>query len=384
MRDVYPGTMRGGGLLTTPPPPPERIDVPLRDGGFLGLAASLGLTALTTAVLGILVAAQVLHAPPGLLVALITFLPWLFVGTIVLAFVVWSAVPDRSAPPIALVLLTAAALLQWGPGWAARGEDAAGTELRVMSWNVRRLWGGPSDGGDAAACVVREVAAVNPDALVLLEVSQKDVEALSKELGLTCTHHPYTSKGGSTRGGLAACARSRWTLRSGQALRFVDGEDWYYVFSEIERDGLVANLLSVHLQPYSFRPTSLLEAASDGLEEASRATRAQSNQSAALLARLERLQDPTLVAGDFNSTRDLALHGSLRHTLVDSFERGGTGLGGTVSAFGWLPLRIDYIYASEAFAVKSASTPAVDCSDHRPVVTDLVLRRTTSGSASVD
>ena len=384
MRALYPGTIGGGGLLTTPPPPPERIDVPTRDGGFLGLVSSVALAGLTAAVLGILVAAQVLHAPPGLLVALITFLPWLFIGTIAGAFALWSAVPDRTAPPIALVLLTVAALLQWGPGWAARGEDVAGTELRVMSWNVRRLWGGPSDGGDASACVVREVAAVNPDALVLLEVSQKDVEALSSALGLTCTHHPYTSKGGPTRGGLAACARGRWTLRSGQPLRFVDGEDWYYVFSEIERDGLVANLLSVHLQPYSFRPTSFLEAASDGLEEASRATRAQSNQSAALLSRLERLHDPTLVAGDFNSTRDLALHGSLRETLVDSFERGGTGLGGTVNAFGWLPLRIDYIYASKAFAVRSANTPAVDCSDHRPVVTDLVLRLTTGDSEPAD
>ncbi len=41
--------------------------------------------------------------------------------------------------------------------------------------------------------------------------------------------------------------------------------------------------------------------------------------------------------------------------------------------FDWLPLRIDYVYASEELPVVRARLPSVGCSDHLPVVVDLVL-----------
>jgi endonuclease/exonuclease/phosphatase family metal-dependent hydrolase len=37
--------------------------------------------------------------------------------------------------------------------------------------------------------------------------------------------------------------------------------------------------------------------------------------------------------------------------------------------------RIDYVLTSRDFHVIAANVPAVDASDHRPVVVDLVLRR---------
>ena len=57
-----------------------------------------------------------------------------------------------------------------------------------------------------------------------------------------------------------------------------------------------------------------------------RVQRAQSDQAIALLHRMGRLKDPTLVAGDFNSTRDAALHVGLRRHLTDTWERAGLGL----------------------------------------------------------
>jgi endonuclease/exonuclease/phosphatase (EEP) superfamily protein YafD len=87
-------------------------------------------------------------------------------------------------------------------------------------------------------------------------------------------------------------------------------------------------------------------------------------------------KDPTIVAGDFNSVRDAPLHGRMRARLRDAFEVAGWGPGFTVwrGPEGLLPFRIDYVYVTEDFAVKSASAPAIDCSDHRPVLAELALR----------
>ena len=65
---------------------------------------------------------------------------------------------------------------------------------------------------------------------------------------------------------------------------------------------------------------------------------------------------------------------ALRTPLTDVFETGGRGFGPTIHLMGWLPIRIDYLYASADFAVQSAQVLPRDCSDHRAVVADVVLR----------
>src|SRR5690606_29336230 len=96
-----------------------------------------------------------------------------------------------------------------------------------------------------------------------------------------------------------------------------------------------------------------------------RIVHAQSHQVRALLDRVARLRDPTVIAGDFNSTRDAYLHVALRDHLVDAWERGGFGFGGTHRFLGRAPLRVDYVYATDAFAVAGARVLEAPCSDHR-------------------
>jgi len=200
-------------------------------------------------------------------------------------------------------------------------------------------------------------------------------------------HTDYRGSGVSSAGGLASCALGgRWSLAGGGAQRFSDNDDWHYVFTEMERDGRVLNLLAVHLHPYY--PLSSMHVR-EGVRDLARGEadalidvghtgaeviRAQGAQSVALLSRVARFRDATVVAGDFNSTRDASLHAALRHRMVDAWERRGRGFGGTIRFWGGLPLRIDYVYVTDAFAVAGSRVPPLDCSDHRPVVADLVLR----------
>ena len=315
------------------------------------------------ALIVVTVMGRVLRAPPMPVPLLIFGLPYLYITMMGLAFSLWVAFPDRKAFPLVLCSTVVVAVIMWGPSYPANPEAADGTPIRLMSWNVQRLWG-LVDETASKRCVVRAVKAQDPDVLTLLEVSLADVEELSAELDLACTHTTYREGGSRTKGGLASCVRGpAWRLQDGKAHRFVDAENWYYVFAEVAHGEDVFNLLAVHFYPYG----------STGGLPTGRVVPAQGAQSAALLARVERFHDPTLVAGDFNSTRDAALHASLRSHLTDAWARGATGLGGTVFPLG-IPLRVDHVYASEDFAVQRATAPVADCSDHLPVVVDLVLR----------
>jgi endonuclease/exonuclease/phosphatase (EEP) superfamily protein YafD len=326
------------------------------------------------------------RAPPALFVACVTFLPYLYGLVTAGVFAVWTILPDRRAPPALLVLIALSAAVLWGPSIGSTVRD--GEPVRVMTWNVRRLWGPPDaigtrdDHRRATACVVHAVAAVDPDVLVLLEVSAVDVASLSSRLNLSCVHGDYMGIDGDDLGGLAVCVRDeRWRIRSGGPRRFVDDEDWYYAFAEIERDEHVFNVFAVHLQPYAFGTTAhrsgLDQGDPGGLIELGRhgheVSRAQVDQAAALLDRMSKLRDPTVVLGDFNSTRDTSLHVALRGVLSDAWERGGRGFGATVRFFDRLPLRVDYAYVSDAFDVVGARVPEAGCSDHEPVVADLSL-----------
>jgi endonuclease/exonuclease/phosphatase (EEP) superfamily protein YafD len=344
----------------------------------LGAVALLGVTGL----------GRVVRAPPALLAAAVTFLPYLYAAWLAVGFFVWTLLPDRKLPPVAMGALLVAGAGLWGPSWGARAALTDGEPVRLVRWNLRGLWGGPADGGDPRACVVEALRAERPDVLTLMEVSADNVAWLQQQLGMQCVHHPYRSTGSSQHGGLAICSRGdRWHLGRGGGLRFVDAEDWYYVASEVQGPGdVVFNVLAVHLTPYDYAAKrlrsgvqELARGQADTLADLSRSGQAtfqgQSDQAAALLDRVDRLRDPTVVAGDFNSTRDAALHGRLRQQLVDTWERGGMGFGGTIDFADALPLRIDYVYASTDFGVVGAQVPASGCSDHRPVAVDLVLPR---------
>ena len=80
------------------------------------------------------------------------------------------------------------------------------------------------------------------------------------------------------------------------------------------------------------------------------------------------LAGPCVVAGDFNSPRDTAVHHAMRRNMTDAWEAGAWGPGSTVRLWGMVPMRVDYLYATASLPTKRAWIPEVDCSDHRPLL----------------
>lgn len=359
-----------------------------RRGGVPGAVVAWSIAALVPALWAITLMGREWSRPPAAVVVLVAFLPYLYVAVAALAFAVWCALPDRGVLPAAWALLLLTGFGLWGP--SLQGGATSAGDMTVMSWNVRRLWGGPGAVGRpdevaaATRCVEETIREQDPDVLTLMEVTRQDVAVLEAALGMTCAQTDYFGVGRSDLAGLAACVRKDTTLRSAKPLRFVQDEAWNYVFTEIERGGRVFNVLAVHLYPYGLSTGALRKTEND-VDEAQAVSllaigrhgeqtfRAQVHQSDALIRATETLHDPTVIAGDFNSTPDSALHQALRRTLRDAWS-GGRGFGGTVDAFGWVPLRIDYVYTTDDFSVRRTEVLPSACSDHRPVVTRLVFQ----------
>jgi len=157
-----------------------------------------------------------------------------------------------------------------------------------------------------------------------------------------------------------------------EVTRFEPAVDWRYLTAELVGPGGALNVLTIHLTPHR---------SPRGALRGSDAVRGQADQAAALIDRAARFRDPTVLAGDFNSTRDFYLHRALRERYADAWERGGLGFGATTHALGLVPLRVDFLYADPRLAVSRAAIPGEGCSDHRPVVASLVIRPGGTGAA---
>ncbi len=309
---------------------------------------------------------------PAVAVFVLTVLPVLAIALALWTFVLWTVVPDHplAGPAFALSLL--GPLLQWGPAWPARPTaNTSGEELRVMTWNVRRLWGGPDDAGDATACILTEIRRAEPDVLLLQEVSSAELARLAEPLGLDCTHGAYRSTDAARSAGHAVCTLGdRWTRDGGEVQPFGPDTNWRYVRTVVTRGDARLHVLGVHLHPYRLLhdPAGALADHADRLPATAAA---QQSQARTLLAALGDTPARTGIGGDFNSARDTPVHARLRGQLLDVWERGAVGPAASVRLLNLIPVRIDYVYVTPDLGIVSAELPEVGCSDHRPIVTDL-------------
>ncbi len=339
-------------------------------------------------------------APLVIAVLLLPLLHLLATALLLLALLI----PRRSRWLVLLVLLhlglelslRGEALEPFLPGRAAPADARA---LRVMAWNVGRLGAfaqpdEPRCAPDAAReGVLATIRAAEPEALVLLEISGRKLTGLAEDLGMSCEQIDYYGRGGKGTGGLAVCVPSAgpWHITRSRDLPLPPG--WRYVFTEISDGERTFNLMALHVLPYGVTMREVeraLRAAIDGdpgplaavLSQMEEAVATQVEQVAAVRSLVTGFEDPTVLAGDFNSTPDSAVHAALRRLLDDAWQQAGSGLGATRWVGGWLPLRIDYVYTTPELEPLAARTidcrceGELRCSDHLAVEVELALGAT--------
>ena len=340
-------------------PGPDESTGPHRAKRIGGLLAT-GVGCLSVLfLLAVTVAGRELLAAPVVIAALTTMLPYVFGATLAALFLLWSAAPNQRSLPVLCGILVIASAVLWGPG-LVKSPTGDEPDLKLATWNVRRLWGGASDGGDPTACVTQAIRDMNVDVLALQEVSANDARKIGRDLQMTCSHVDYRGTQRLNRGGLATCvAKGQWHLLSTEKPSFLADNPWHYLFTEVQREEQVINIMNVHLRPYRIASTDFSDVAD--------VPQVQSDQATELLDRVKRLADPTILAGDFNSSRDSALHVALRDTMHDTLEQTGNIFQPTYFLFNWVPTRIDFAYHSQDITTVDAGVLSIDCSDHRPV-----------------
>jgi len=284
----------------------------------------------------------------------------------------------------------------WGGSIIPSREQADDTQsLRLMVWNVQRMGEFSKTSVQQTACITEVIKKIKPDILALLEITSHQLSNLQQALAIpigSCKWVDYYGTGKRRYSGLAACimrARAKLSILQQRRLDLPPG--WKYLFVEVQPEASVSslpiNFMALHVAPPKITTKRVANILSDittgkaqGFSDLSnlladyrKQVVLQGSQVSTALAAIKTFKDPTIVAGDFNTTRDSAIHLELRKTLVDTWSEAGWGFGASRYWGGFLPLRIDYIYASREFAVQSSETIASDCSDHLPVVSEVFL-----------
>lgn len=79
-----------------------------------------------------------------------------------------------------------------------------------------------------------------------------------------------------------------------------------------------------------------------------------------------------IICGDFNNTIFSYVYRKIKGDLNDTFKEAGNGFGRTYD-FKFFPVRIDFIFADEAFTVNGFKAYNEHYSDHYPIMTTLGL-----------
>ena len=80
-----------------------------------------------------------------------------------------------------------------------------------------------------------------------------------------------------------------------------------------------------------------------------------------------------IIAGDFNAPAGDRVYGMLKGEFIDTFSEAGSGWGNTYHR-AFPILRLDHIFASRAFHAVRSRVVSVKESDHRMVVSDLLMK----------
>jgi endonuclease/exonuclease/phosphatase family metal-dependent hydrolase len=312
----------------------------------------------------------VVRAPSAPLVVAVAFLPWLWAtGMLVLSlgWLVTGKIRNAIWAPLLLFFL---GTIFFGPTVFGSFSSPEG-DLVVMEYNIQRLWGG-EDPSMAASCINGEIDRVSPDILVLLEVERRQIQQLSDQYSGNCEHTNYFGSDHAGIGGIAVCTRRDANLMISRVeeSHYTDGDAWRYLFVELSDGYGQLNVIAVHLYPYRVTDRHKPSRIAD---EVASVANTQGAQSVALLERVGKLKDPTIIAGDFNTTSEFSLHTRLRKSLRDAWRDAGWGFGATTVFHDILPLRVDFLYTTPDIDAVGASVGSAVCADHRPVIAQLDL-----------
>lgn len=310
---------------------------------------------------------------PIWLAELTRFIPYYWLLLPALAAVIFTIVLPKLW--IFLAFLNAAILvvLTMGFQWNIQDdENIAGTQLRIMTYNVKAFQAlQRKDGLDEIA---REIRLFQSDIVALQDAdswvasrSDNGVSDVPPMFGL-----PHVVAMGqylvASRYPLSQCVPGKIDFRD---------QSHQYLICLVNVNGKVLNLVIAHF----VSPRSALVSVStdfwSGLKNWQINFDDRLTQSKSLQSGLAQLSLPLIVLGDFNAQEGSLVIETLKKSgLQNTFSVAGRGYGythGHAIDQGLDLFRIDHILVSTGIAVKKSVVGQGEASEHKPVVSDLVL-----------
>jgi vancomycin resistance protein VanJ len=335
-----------------PSPPP----------GFLQRLTIAGVNLLTPLHAGLIVAYFALRWSGGgnlwFVDGLGYVLPWLFAPLVVL---LPGVLLRRSRPLwIFAAIPTVLFLLTYGHLYLPRPPArAAGPTFTAVTYNV--LYRNEDTDQVAAA-----IEAHNPDFFSLRELAPPMAQALESRFADQYPHYRTEPDCGFW---------SHYPILAYEAFRLSGGEGAWAQQVVLDIDGRQVTVLSAHPRSpplRGFHPFGLPLGIPTGFASAGRDADVRD-----LLGRLEYVDGPLVVIGDFNLSDQQALYAELTRHLRDAHRESGWGMGFTFTRFPRLGLpmwRIDYVFHSPDLVALSTAVGDYGGSDHRPVSARLGFR----------
>ncbi len=138
----------------------------------------------------------------------------------------------------------------------------------------------------------------------------------------------------------------------------------------LDLDGRPVNVFNVHLQMPLETTSRSLDLSSTKYVNDLRDANVQD-----LLSRLETIDTPMIVIGDFNLTDQQSPYAALTNRLCDAHDESGWGMGFTarILSLGLPMWRIDYVFHSPELVALRTALGDFGASDHRPVIAELAF-----------
>lgn len=268
------------------------------------------------------------------------------------------------------------------------------TQLRVLNWNLERFGElrNRKEVSDQIDVLVEKTKTEDPDVLILQEITLQQLKLFMERLGGSERAYKwsdYYGTGKSYHGGLAIVLNHEktWTLKDKKVVNLPP--QWKYIYTELENQGGQSiNILGVHIAPPKLTEADLVDLSKSLLDQTDKETASklknklseygrqvglQNTQANKVIEIFQSFNDPTIIAGDFNSSPELPMHRKLRSNLTDAWLEAGNGLGATRYFGDIVPLRIDYVYASKEFSIVNCEVFPSQFSDHHGLLVEVYL-----------
>jgi vancomycin resistance protein VanJ len=243
----------------------------------------------------------------------------------------------------------------------ARNRTAKPHSLRVMSYNILCGLGGI----DKLAQTIREQ---NPDVLCMQETiywkQEPDPIPPLQEL-LPGDHMARVAE---------VTTFSKYPIVAQRTYNFPAPSSRAILETVLDVDGKQVHVYNVHLG--SLQTGREAWGKKEGLAQSIHGSAAQRREQVDLLLNVTQstleAKRPALIVGDFNTPPRGRIYHALASRYTDAWSAAGWGTGNSFHRD--LPvLRIDHVWMSSHWQARRAWVPESEASDHRPVVTDLVL-----------